>query len=50
MLFRLGYAAMTLNLEKCSPSGTVTITNFNRLPDRIRNRIIRISESEFEIC
>lgn len=30
---RLGYVAMTLNLEKCSPSGTVTVTAFNKLPD-----------------
>lgn len=33
MIFRLGYVAMTLNLEDCSPSGTVTVTSFNRLPD-----------------
>ncbi len=33
MRFRLGYVAMTLNLEDCSPSGTVTLTHLNRLPD-----------------
>lgn len=33
MIFRLGYVAMTLKLEDCSPSTTVTVTNFNRLPD-----------------
>jgi UV DNA damage endonuclease len=33
MIFRLGYVAMTLNLEDCSPSGTVTLTSFNKLPD-----------------
>lgn len=31
MKFRLGYVAMTLNLEDCSPSGTVTYTAFERL-------------------
>lgn len=34
MRIRLGYVAMTLNLEKCSPSGTVTVTAFNKLPDK----------------
>ncbi|MCX8128642.1 MAG: UV DNA damage repair endonuclease UvsE [Clostridia bacterium] len=33
MKFRLGYVAMTLNLEDCSPSGTVTVATFNKLPD-----------------
>ena len=33
MTFRLGYVAMTLNLEDCSPSGTVTLLNLNKLPD-----------------
>lgn len=33
MLFRLGYVAMTLNLEDCSPSGTVTVLNLNKIPD-----------------
>jgi UV DNA damage endonuclease len=33
MIFRLGYVAMTLNLENCSPSGTVTVANFSKLPD-----------------
>jgi len=31
MLVRLGYVAMTLNLEKCSPSGTVTVKTFSKL-------------------
>ncbi len=34
MKFRLGYVAMTLNLEDCSPSGTVTVAAFNKLTDR----------------
>ena len=33
MIFRLGYVAMTLNLVDCSPSGTITISNYNKLPD-----------------
>ena len=31
MKFRLGYVAMTMNLEDCSPSGTVTYTVFEKL-------------------
>ncbi len=33
MRFRLGYVAMTLNLQNCSPSGTVTISTLNKLSD-----------------
>lgn len=33
MHIRLGYVAMTLNLENCSPSGTVTVKTFSNLPD-----------------
>jgi UV DNA damage endonuclease len=33
MIFRLGYVAMTLNLVDSSPSGTVTVAAFNKLPD-----------------
>ncbi len=33
MKFRLGYVAMTLNLEDCSPSGTVTLVNLNKLTE-----------------
>lgn len=33
MIFRLGYVAMTLSLEDCSPSSAVTVTALNRLPD-----------------
>lgn len=33
MIFRLGYVAMTLSLEDCSPSGMLTLTALNRLPD-----------------
>ena len=31
MLVRLGYVAMTLNLENCSPSGTVTVKTLSKL-------------------
>lgn len=33
MKIRLGYVAMSLNLEDCSPSGTVTYTAYKKLPD-----------------
>lgn len=33
MRFRLGYVAMTLNLEDCSPSGTVTMATLNKIAD-----------------
>lgn len=33
MIIRLGYVAMTLGLKDCSPSGTVTVAAFNKLPD-----------------
>ncbi|NJD04848.1 MAG: UV DNA damage repair endonuclease UvsE [Ruminiclostridium sp.] len=33
MIIRLGYVSMTLELADCSPSGTVTLTGCNKLPD-----------------
>lgn len=33
MIIRLGYVAMTLELSDCSPSGTVTLAAYNKLPD-----------------
>jgi UV DNA damage endonuclease len=33
MNIRLGYVAMTLNLEDCSPSGTVTVAGLDKLVD-----------------
>lgn len=33
MRFRLGYVAMAIDLKDCSPSGTVTVKTFNKLPD-----------------
>lgn len=34
MRFRLGYVAMTLSLKDCSPSKTVTVASFNKIPAR----------------
>lgn len=33
MIFRLGFVAMTLDLEDCSPSGTVTYAVYSKLKD-----------------
>ena len=43
MIFRLGYVAMTLNLENCSPSGTVTLSNLNKLSDE-KSKINRLKK------
>lgn len=46
MRFRLGYVAMTLSLEDCSPSGTLTYTSFLKLSEgepRI-NRLRKITK------
>jgi UV DNA damage endonuclease len=45
MKFRLGYVAMTLNLEDCSPSGTLTYKAFSGIPegDPQFNRLRRIT-------
>ena len=43
MIFRLGYVAMTLNLENCSPSGTVTLSNLNKLSDE-KSKISRLKK------
>lgn len=46
MRFRLGYVAMTLSLEDCSPSGTLTYKTFSNLPEgesRI-NRLRKITK------
>ena len=41
MIVRLGYVAMTQNLVDASPSGTITVTNFNKLPDE-ESRMYRL--------
>lgn len=41
MRIRLGYVAMTMNLENCSPSGTVTLLNLNKIPEE-RARLLKL--------
>ncbi|QNU67555.1 UV DNA damage repair endonuclease UvsE [Ruminiclostridium herbifermentans] len=50
MIFRLGFVAMTLDLENCSPSGTVTYTTYKKLKDENakRIRLARVSRSNLE--
>ncbi|MDP4094745.1 MAG: UV DNA damage repair endonuclease UvsE [Bacillota bacterium] len=50
MRFRLGYVAMTLKLVDCSPSGTMTVTAFKKLPDpeAALNRVRRIAKKNLE--
>ncbi len=50
MIFRLGFVAMTLDLENCSPSGTVTYTTYKNLKDESarRMRLARVSRSNLE--
>ncbi len=46
MIFRLGYVAMTLSLEDCSPSGTLTYKAFSNISegDSRINRLRRITK------
>ncbi len=39
MIFRLGYVAMTLSLENCSPSGTVTYAVYSKLKDEPARKV-----------
>lgn len=50
MIFRLGYVAMTLSLENCSPSGTVTYTAYSKLKDDKAKdfRLDRVSKLNLE--
>lgn len=50
MIFRLGYVAMTLSLENCSPSGTVTYAVYSKLKDENakRIRLDRVSKCNIE--
>lgn len=45
MIFRLGFVAMTLDLEDCSPSGTVTYASYNKLKDEAAKhaRLVRVA-------
>lgn len=51
-LVRLGYVAMSMHLQNCSPSQTMTYSQFSKIKDReaaIR-RLERISNSNLENC
>ncbi len=50
MIFRLGYVAMAVSLEKCSPSGTVTYAVYSRLagPEARNIRLDRVSKLNIE--
>jgi UV DNA damage endonuclease len=52
MIVRLGYVAMSMELQNASPSQTMTFAQFNRIKDReaaIR-KLERIAESNLENC
>jgi UV DNA damage endonuclease len=52
MIVRLGYVAMSVELQNASPSQTMTFAQFNRIKDReaaIR-KLERIAESNLENC
>jgi UV DNA damage endonuclease len=50
MIFRLGFVAMTIDLENCSPSGTVTYATYKNLKDENarRVRLARVSRCNLE--
>ena len=50
MIIRLGYVAMTLNLQDSSPSGTVTVTAYNKLPNEEaqHHRLKKLTEKNLE--
>lgn len=50
MIFRLGFVAMTLDLENCSPSGTVTYATYKKLSDdnARKIRLARVSKCNLE--
>lgn len=51
-LFRLGYVAMSVNLQNCSPSQTMTFAQFSKLDNEeaaIR-KLERIAQSNLENC
>lgn len=50
MIFRLGYVAMTMSLVDCSPSGTITVAAFNKLPDETTrlHKLRKITGSNLE--
>ena len=50
MLIRLGYVAMTLNLENASPSKTITYSSYEKIAniEGRQNRVIRIARENLE--
>lgn len=50
MNFRLGFVAMTLGLDNCSPSGMVTFATYSRLKDEEAKkiRLARVAKSNIE--
>lgn len=50
MIFRLGYVAMAVGLDNCSPAGTVTYAVYSRLKDveAKRARLARVAKSNIE--
>ncbi|CDQ17795.1 UV-damage endonuclease [Halobacillus karajensis] len=51
-LYRLGYVAMSVNLQNASPSQTMTYKRFSQLRDEeaARNKLERIAKSNIENC
>jgi UV DNA damage endonuclease len=52
MIVKLGYVAMSMNLQNCSPSKTMTFAQFNKIKDRDAAiaRLERISKTNIENC
>jgi UV DNA damage endonuclease len=52
MIVRLGYVAMSVELQNASPSQTMTFAQFNRIPDREAaiHKLERIAASNLEHC
>lgn len=50
MIFRLGFVAMTVDLENCSPSGTVTYATYKKLKDQHarKARLVRVAKRNLE--
>src|ERR1700730_11896856 len=51
-IFRLGYVAMSMELQNCSPSQTMTFAQFQRIQDREAavRKLERIAVSNLENC
>jgi UV DNA damage endonuclease len=51
-IVRLGYVAMSMNLQNCSPSKTMTFTQFQKIKDREAAiaKLEKIAQSNIENC